>query len=579
MWIILPSAGRSFPESSRPGGTGSGSLPSRTGGDPESVKVLGRPALGFLITSGNMDSMVAAYTSARKPRSRDAYSPGGVPGRRPDRAVMVYTSLVRQAYKGVPVILGGIEASLRRYVHYDYWSGKVRRPVLLDAKADLLVYGMGESAITEVAGKLSAGVSVKEICGVRGTGYRCSPDELPGLIKTGAVRMPSFEECSTRKPAFAEAFRTAHDNTNPHTARTLCQEAGGQVMVVNPPAYPLGGEALDRVYQLPYTRKAHPVYREKDQKGQPVPALEEVQFSLASSRGCFGSCSFCALTFHQGRIVTARTADSLVHEAEALTADPDFKGYIHDVGGPTANFFHPACRKQETSGGCPDRECLYPEPCKNIDSDHSAYLGLLLRLRTLPGVKKVFIRSGIRYDYLLADKSDTFLKELTEHHVSGQLKVAPEHASPKVLKLMGKPSISFFKTFRKKFAEENRRVGKKQFIIPYLISGHPGSTLKDAVFLAEFLKKEGFIPDQVQDFYPTPGTRSTCMYYTGIDPLTGEAVYIPDNEEKTLQRALLHFHKPGNAALVRKALKRAGREDLIGGKNGLVGYGRSSRRR
>ncbi|MBI9103535.1 MAG: YgiQ family radical SAM protein [Spirochaetales bacterium] len=552
--------------------------------NPESVKVLGKPKYGFLVTAGNMDSMVSAYSSSKKPRRKDAYSPGGETGKRPDRALIVYTSLVRQAYKGVAVILGGIEGSLRRFTHYDYWSNKLRRPILLDAKADLLIYGMGESAIIETAGLLASGVAVREIRSVRGTCYRCSSEEAAELSKiegvAGALGLPSFGDCQDDGKDFARAFKIMHDNTNPHNARALCQAAEGLAVVCNPPAYPLDGTALDRIYQLPYVKKAHPVYDgyavSKDgNKTLPVPALEEVRFSLASSRGCFGSCSFCALTFHQGRTVTGRTPDSLVKEATEMISHPDFKGYIHDVGGPTANFFHPACKKQEKSGACADRECLFPGPCKNLDTDHSDYIRLLRRLRKLPGIKKVFIRSGIRYDYMMGESSDEFLKELTAHHVSGQLKVAPEHASPRVLKLMGKPPIGVFTSFRKRFMAENERLGKKQYIIPYLISGHPGSTLKEAIVLAEFLKKERFIPDQVQDFYPTPGTRSTCMYYTGLDPLTMEEVYVPRTpEEKAMQRALIHFHKPENFNMARKALIKAGREDLIGGNNGLVPYER-----
>jgi len=543
------------------GGYRVGIIPQPDWNDPESVRILGKPALAFLLTSGNMDSMVSRYTSARKLRSEDAFSPGGQPGRRPDRALLVYTSLVRRAYKGVPVIIGGIEASLRRFVHYDYWSDKLRRPILLDSKADLLVYGMGETPILQVARELARGVPAGVIRDVRGTCWRGSAGEAE--LPEGEI-LPDYQACQGDPGEFVRAFKICHGNTNPHSARPLLQEASGMISVQNPPAFPLEGRELDRVYELPYTRRAHPMY---DRPGEeyPVPALKEVEFSLASSRGCFGSCSFCALTFHQGRIVTARTEDSLAAEGEALTRRPGFKGYIHDLGGPTANFFHSACAKQARQGGCPDRECLYPRPCPAINGDHSGYIRVLRRLRELPGVKKVFIRSGIRYDYLETDRSDAFLEELTAHHVSGQLKVAPEHASPEVLELMGKPPIEVFTRFSRRFAEMNRKLGKNQYIIPYFISGHPGSTLKDAVLLAEYLRDSGFVPDQVQDFYPTPGTRSTCMYYAGIDPLTGKKVYVPrEGREKTLQRALLHFHKPENAPLVREALIKAGRRDLIG---------------
>ncbi len=536
--------------------------------DVAAFQILGKPRLGFLVTSGNMDSMVSRYTTSKKPRSRDAYSVGGEPGRRPDRALIVYTNMVKRAYKGIPVIIGGIEASLRRSTHYDYWSNKLRRSILLDSKADILIYGMGEQPVTEVAGLLASGTPVGEITTIRGTCYRCSPDKAKAV---GGVRLPSHDECIADKKSFARAFKLKYENTNPHSSAPLFQEAAGQAVVENPPAHPLEGRELDRVYELPYLRKAHFSYHLPGESC-PVPALREVEFSLASSRGCFGSCSFCALTFHQGRIVTARTEDSLIREAEEMSLADDFKGYIHDVGGPTANFFHSACGKQEKSGSCANRECLYPESCKNIDSDHSAYLALLRRLRNIPGIKKVFIRSGIRYDYLLSDENDEFLKELVEHHVSGQLKVAPEHASARVLELMGKPSISIYRAFRKKFLSENRRAGKKQYIIPYFISSHPGSTMKDAVILAEFLKEERFIPDQVQDYYPTPGTRSTCMYYTELDPLTMEKVHVPrEPQEKAMQRALLHFHKPENRKLVKRALEKAGRLDLIGpGKNCLI---------
>jgi len=521
----------------------------------EPFEEFGPPRLAFLITSGNLDSLVNHYTAAGKPRREDAYSPGGLRGRRPDRALIPYTSQARRAARGVPVILGGVEASLRRLAHYDVWSDKVRRSVLVDAKADLLVYGMGERAVREIARRLDAGEPIDALRNIPGTCWRQGPADPPE-----GLTLPSYEEAAADKSAFVAAFKIQHENTNPHSARPLIQKTGEQLVVQNPPALPLGGAELDRIYRFPYTRRWHPVY---DQTGG-VPALAEVEFSLVSSRGCFGSCSFCSLVFHQGRIVTARTEESLVEEAREMTLMPRFKGYIHDLGGPTANFFGPACPRQEKSGGCPHRECLFPEPCPSLDSGHEAYLSVLRKIRTLPGVKKLFIRSGIRYDHLLNEKKGRFLRELTEHHVSGQLKVAPEHASNKVLKLMGKPPVEVFTRFSTEFTRMNRELGKKQYIIPYFISGHPGSTMKEAVELAEYLRDHRFVPDQVQDFYPTPGTRSTCMYHTGIDPLTGEAVHVPRGEEKNLQRALLHFHKTENAAKVRAALRKAGREDLIG---------------
>ncbi|MFP4382772.1 MAG: YgiQ family radical SAM protein [Spirochaetia bacterium] len=540
----------------------------------ESFRVLGKPALAFLITSGNVDSMVNHYTANRRPRREDAYSPGGRSGKRPDRAILVYTGMARQAYKGVPVIIGGLEASLRRLSHYDYWSDSVRRPVIADAKADLLVYGMGERQIMEAARRLASGEDISGLNDIRGTVFRspASAEELtdpanPAFIPQAMV-LPGFEAVREDKQAFLKHTRIQYRNTDPITAKPLIEPLPQGSVVQNPPALPLSPEELDRIYELPFTRNAHPSYT--DQGG--IPALQEVRFSLASSRGCFGDCSFCSLTFHQGRHIQARTKESLVREAETLTGHPEFKGSIHDVGGPTANFRIPACRKQETKGTCPDRQCLYPEPCPAMKADHSDYVDLLKSLRGVPGIKNVFIRSGIRYDYLEADPSRTFLRELCAHHVSGQLKVAPEHVSPEVLERMGKPSIGVYDAFRKHFSEENRRLGKKQYILPYFISAHPGSDLKAAVELAVYLKKTRFIPQQVQDFYPTPGTLSTCMYYTGIDPRNGEKVYVPRSErERGLQRALLQFNDPRNRKKVREALRKAGRTDLIGkGKNCLV---------
>lgn len=525
----------------------------------------GRPRLGFLVNSGNVDSMVNHYSVFRHRRRTDSYSPGGKAGRRPDRAVIVYCNRIREAFgRDVPVIIGGIEASLRRLGHYDYWDDRVRNSILLDAQADLLIYGMGEHPVTEIAEALEAGLSVRDITWIRGTVYK----DDSGQFREAAVGdedlifLPDFQEIKTSKTAYAESFRIQYRNTDPVTACRLAEYYGKGVYVVqNPPAEPLTETELDDVYELPYERTWHPVY---DAEGG-VPAIREVQFSLTSVRGCFGGCSFCALTFHQGRRVQARSRESLVREAKLLIADPDFKGYIHDVGGPTANFRRPACRKQIEHGVCRNRDCLYPSPCRNLDADHTEYIELLRTLRSLPGVKKVFIRSGIRYDYLLADRSRAFLRELCRYHVSGELKVAPEHISDPVLRRMHKPPRRVFEQFRDLFQRENERIGQKQYLIPYFISSHPGSTMQDAVELAVFLKQHGFVPDQVQDFYPTPATLSTCMYYTGLDPLTGEEVYIPkDPEEKQMQRALLHFNKPENADLVRKALRKAGREDLIG---------------
>ena len=522
----------------------------------------GRPRLGFLINSGVVDSMVNNYSVFKHRRHVDEYSPGGKAGLRPDRALTVYANRAREAYKGVPVIIGGLEASLRRMGHYDYWSDKVRRSVLLDSKADLLIYGMGEKTVVEIAEALDSGLDVSQITWIRGTCYRTNGEGLENLIMEDCIRLPSFEEINESKKAYAYSFRLQHDNMDAVTAKTLTEEYPGNSFVVqNPPQYPLEREELDDIYDLPFENEWHPSY---DSLGG-IPAFKEIKFSVVSSRGCFGGCSFCAITYHQGRQVRSRSKDSIVKECRALTAKNDFKGYIHDVGGPTANFRHPACAKQLTKGVCSNKDCLYPGVCKAMKVDHEDYLKVLREVRNLPKVKKVFIRSGIRYDYLMADpKADKFIDELVKHHVSGTLKVAPEHISNRVLYYMRKPGKDVFLNFVDKYTEANERLGLRQYLIPYLISSHPGSTLEDAVELALFLKDYGFVPDQVQDFYPTPGTMATCMYYTGIDPMTMKPVYVAkDMEEKKMQRALIHYNKPENRGTVIKALKKAGREDLI----------------
>ena len=522
----------------------------------------GRPRLGFLINSGVVDSMVNNYSVFKHRRRVDEYSPGGKAGLRPDRALTVYANRAREAYKGVPVIIGGLEASLRRMGHYDYWSDKVRRSVLLDSKADLLIYGMGEKTVVEIAEALDSGLDVSQITWIRGTCYRTNGEGLENLIMEDCIRLPSFEEINESKKAYAHSFRLQHDNMDAVTAKTLIEEYPGNSFVVqNPPQYPLEREELDDIYDLPFENEWHPSY---DSLGG-IPAFKEIKFSVVSSRGCFGGCSFCAITYHQGRQVRSRSKDSIVKECRALTAKNDFKGYIHDVGGPTANFRHPACTKQLTKGVCSNKDCLYPGVCKAMKVDHEDYLKVLREVRNLPKVKKVFIRSGIRYDYLMADpKADKFIDELVKYHVSGTLKVAPEHISDRVLYYMRKPGKNVFLNFVDKYTEANERLGLRQYLIPYLISSHPGSTLEDAVELALFLKDYGFVPDQVQDFYPTPGTMATCMYYTGIDPMTMKPVYVAkDMEEKKMQRALIHYNKPENRGTVIKALKKAGREDLI----------------
>ena len=526
--------------------------------DPASVTALGEPRLGFLVSGGNMDSMVNHYSVSKKRRQTDAFTPGGVMGKRPDYAVTVYCNLIRRIYKKTPIIIGGIEASLRRLAHYDYWSDKLKRSILLDAQADLLLYGMGERSIVEVADALNDGMDIHDVTYIDGTVFRVrEPDpNLPCL------RLPDYASLVSDPKKYAESFYLQYCNTDPFSARRLLEPYGEHEFVVqNPPQKPLSQEEMDRVYGLPYCRTYHPSY----EKQGGVPAISEVRFSLASNRGCFGACSFCALTFHQGRIIQTRSHESLLAEAEAMTHEKDFKGYIHDVGGPTANFRQPACKKQLTKGACPNRQCLFPEPCKNMIADHSDYVALLRKLRKLPGVKKVFIRSGIRFDYLLADRSETFFHELVRYHISGQLKVAPEHVSDHVLEKMGKPRHAVYLQFLEKYKKINEQEHMKQFVVPYLMSSHPGCTLRDAVELAEYLRDTGHEPEQVQDFYPTPSTLSTVMYYTGLDPRTMEKVYVPKNpHEKAMQRALMQYRNPANYALVKEALVKAGRTDLIG---------------
>ena len=524
----------------------------------EDFRRFGRPRLGFLINGGVVDSMVNNYSVFKQKRKVDEYSPGGISGNRPDRAVIVYSNRAREAYKDVPVIIGGIEASLRRLGHYDYWSDKVRRSILLDAKADLLIYGMGERAVVAIAEALEAGIDVKDITWIEGTCYKAKSFEQD---EDTAV-LPSYEEITGSKEAYCRSFSMAYRNNDDINGKRLVEKYADSLYVIqNKPQPPLSRQELDDVYELPYENEIHPIY----EAAGGIPAFSEIKFSLVSARGCFGGCSFCALTYHQGRQVRSRSKESLVAEARALTQKPDFKGYIHDVGGPTANFRYPACKKQLEYGVCKDKDCLYPRPCKNMEVDHKEYLAVLREIRQIPGVKKVFIRSGIRYDYVMADKADAFLRELCKYHVSGTLKVAPEHITERVLYHMRKPAKEVFIAFADKYRRINQQLGLKQYLIPYLISSHPGSTLDDAVELALFLKEYGFVPDQVQDFYPTPATLATCMYYTEMDPFTMEPVYIAkDLEEKKMQRALIHYHKPENRGIVMKALKKAGREDLVG---------------
>ena len=526
--------------------------------NPDSIAALGVPRLGFLVSGGNMDSMVNHYSVSKKHRQADAYTPGGVMGKRPDYAVVVYCNLIRRTFKNVPILIGGIEASLRRLAHYDYWSDKLKRSILLDSQADLLLYGMGERAIVEAANALNDGMNVRDLTYIDGTVFRATSADTP----VPSIRLPDYASLVKDPKKYAESFYLQYTNTDPFSAKQLIEPYSEREFVIqNPPQKPLSQAEMDEIYALPYCRTYHPSYEALGG----VPAIQEVKFSLVSNRGCFGACSFCALTFHQGRIVQTRSHESIVREAEAMTREPDFKGYIHDVGGPTANFRHPACQKQLTKGACQNRQCLFPTPCKNMDADHSDYLALLRKLRALPNVKKVFIRSGIRFDYLLADRSDAFFKELVRYHISGQLKVAPEHVSDRVLAVMGKPRHSVYLQFLDRYKRINEQARMKQFVVPYLMSSHPGCTLRDAVELAEYLRDTGHHPEQVQDFYPTPSTLSTVMYYTGLDPRTMQPVYVPKNpHEKAMQRALMQYRDPKNDALVREALEKAGRTDLIG---------------
>ena len=525
---------------------------------PESVQVFGEPRLGFLVSAGNMDSMVNHYSVSKKRRKTDAYTPGGEMGKRPDYACVVYGNLIRQTYKKTPIILGGIEASLRRMAHYDYWSDKLKRSVLLDSGADVISYGMGEHSIVELAEALDAGIPVEDITYIAGTVVKAK--SLDSIYD--AEILPSFEDLKADKMNYARSFYTQYLNTDAFNGKRLVEPYSDHLYVVqNPPAAPLTQMEMDDVYSLPYQRTYHPSYEAKGG----VPAIKETKFSLISNRGCFGGCSFCALTFHQGRIVQVRSHESLIEEAKEITKDKDFKGYIHDVGGPTANFRHPSCKKQMEHGVCKTRQCLFPSPCKNLDADHRDYVSLLRKLRDIPKVKKVFIRSGIRFDYLLADKKQEFLRELCEYHVSGQLKVAPEHVAGPVLSLMGKPEHKVYEEFTRQFYKMNEKIGKEQYLVPYLMSSHPGSTLKEAVELAEYCRDLGYMPEQVQDFYPTPSTLSTCMYYTGVDPRTMQKVYVPKSpHEKAMQRALIQYRNPELYDLVIEALHKAGRSDLIG---------------
>lgn len=526
--------------------------------DSASVTEYGEPRLGFLVSAGNMDSMVNHYTVSKKRRKTDAYTPGGVMGKRPDHAAVVYSNLIRQTYKDTPVILGGIEASLRRMAHYDYWSDQLKRSILLDSGADLISYGMGERSILEIADALEAGIAVKDLTFIPGTVFKTR--SLDCVYEPEVL--PDYEELCADRLAYARSFYTQYCNTDPFTGKCLAEPYGGHLYVVqNPPARPLGQEEMDEIYAYPYEKTYHPSY----EKDGGVPAISEVKFSLVSNRGCFGGCNFCALTFHQGRIIQTRSHESLIKEAKEMTKDPQFKGYIHDVGGPTADFRQPSCEKQLEHGVCKNRQCLFPKPCRNLKADHKDYVSLLRKLREIPGIKKVFIRSGIRFDYVMADPDDTFFRELCAFHVSGQLKVAPEHVSDAVLDRMGKPGNQVYQAFVKKYQKINRELGKDQYLVPYLMSSHPGSTLKEAVTLAEYLRDIGHMPEQVQDFYPTPSTISTCMYYTGVDPRDMKPVYVPKNpHEKAMQRALIQYRDPKNYELVLEALHKAGRMDLVG---------------
>lgn len=526
--------------------------------DPESIRVLGEPRLGFFVSGGNMDSMVNHYSVSKKRRQQDSYTPGSVMGKRPDYATIVYCNLIRSVYKRIPIVIGGIEASLRRLAHYDYWSDRLKHSILIDSQADLISYGMGERSVVEIADALNSGIDVRDITFIDGTVYKTS--SLDSVYD--ALTLPSYSAMKADKLEYARSYYIQYSNTDPFIGKRLVEPYQDNLYVVqNPPSKPLTTEEMDAVYDLPYMRNYHPSYEEAGG----VPAIREIKFSLISNRGCFGACSFCALTFHQGRIIQVRSHESLVAEAKLLTEEPDFKGYIHDVGGPTADFRSPACEKQLTKGACPGRQCLFPEPCRNLKADHSDYIELLRKLRSLPKVKKVFIRSGIRFDYVLADPSRKFLKELCQYHVSGQLKVAPEHVADKVLSRMGKPQNKVYRQFVKEYKDMNAQLGMKQYLVPYLMSSHPGSGLPEAIELAEYLRDLGYMPEQVQDFYPTPSTISTCMYYTGYDPRTMEKVYVPTNpHEKAMQRALIQYRNPKNYDLVEEALKKAGRTDLIG---------------
>ncbi|GMQ63641.1 YgiQ family radical SAM protein [Vallitalea maricola] len=524
----------------------------------DDITVFGRPRLGFLVSAGNIDSMVNHYSVAKKKRQKDAYTPGGVINKRPDRATIVYSNLIKRAYKDVPIILGGIEASLRRLAHYDYWSNKVKRSILLDSQGDILLYGMGERTIIELAEALDSGIDIKDITYIKGTAYKSrNLDDVYDYIE-----LPSYQDIIKDKKKYAESFMIQYNNTDFYNGKRLVEQyKDNEYIIQNPPSTPLDQSEMDSIYALPYMRDYHPMY----EKDGGIPAIREVKFSLISNRGCFGGCSFCALTFHQGRVVQTRSHNSIINEAKDIICDKDFKGYIHDVGGPTANFRHAACEKQLKYGACKDKQCLFPEPCNNLKVDHSDYLSLLRKLRELPKVNKVFVRSGIRFDYLMKDTDDTFFKELVEHHVSGQLKVAPEHISDKVLQKMGKPKVNVYNKFVKKYTDINKKLNKKQYLVPYLMSSHPGSDLNCAVDLAIYLRDLGYMPEQVQDFYPTPSTLSTCMYYTELDPRTMEKVFVPKSpHEKAMQRALIQYRNPKNYRIVQEALILTGREDLIG---------------
>ena len=526
--------------------------------DENSICTFGEPRLGFLVSAGNMDSMVNRYTVNKKPRSEDAFTPGGKSGKRPDYATIVYCNMINRKYKKTPVIIGGVEASLRRLAHYDYWSDKLKRSILLDSGADLLLYGMGELSIVELADALASGLDISDITFIKGSVYKTR--DVSSVVD--GIELPDYDALLKDRLEYAKSFNIQYQNTDFATAKPLIEKYGeNRYIVQNPPQRPLSMQEMDDVYDLPYMNTYHPSY----EKLGGVPAIKEVRFSLTSNRGCFGSCSFCAITMHQGRIVQARSHESLVKEAESMTHFPDFKGYIHDVGGPTADFRGPACDKQMEFGACKDKQCLFPKPCKNLKRGHEDYLELLKKIRSIKGVKKVFVRSGIRFDFVLEDKDDSFIRELSKNHISGQLRLAPEHVSNEVLDLMGKPRKEVYDEFCEKFKRINEKLGMKQFVVPYLISSHPGSTLKDAVSLAESVRDMGYMPEQVQDFYPTPSTIATCMYYTGVDPRNMQPVYVPKTpKEKNMQRALIQYRKPENYDLVKEALIKAGREDLIG---------------